>query len=236
MSARVLDRSGATPALGAAARRPASAVGSRRVRRRVPRRARARRRVPGQPAHRAGGAAPPARGGARRRRARPAAAPAPPTEIAQPLGTPYSLFQSVEATGRVQRNVVRTLDVRADGVVAARLGLEESTPLVHLERLRFSDEEPLADRPGVDARAAGRPAARRRLRPHRSLRRVRGPMRDPGDRRPRAPARRGARTRRSASCSARGRRWRRSRSTGSGSRARSPWSGATRWCAATGSV
>ena len=44
----------------------------------------------------------------------------------------------------MQRNVVRTLDVRADGVVAARLGLEESTPLVHLERLRFSDEEPLA--------------------------------------------------------------------------------------------
>ena len=69
---------------------------------------------------------------------------ATPTEIAQPLGKPYSLFQSVEAAGRVQRNVVRTLDVRADGVVAARLGLEESTPLVHLERLRFSDEEPLA--------------------------------------------------------------------------------------------
>ncbi len=69
---------------------------------------------------------------------------AAPTEIAQPLGTPYSLFQSVEATGRAQRNVVRTLDVRADGVVAARLGLEESTPLVHLERLRFADAEPLA--------------------------------------------------------------------------------------------
>jgi GntR family transcriptional regulator len=67
-----------------------------------------------------------------------------PTEIAQPLGTPYSLFSAVEATGRVQRSVVRTLDVRADGVVAARLGLEESTPLVHLERLRLSDDEPLA--------------------------------------------------------------------------------------------
>jgi GntR family transcriptional regulator len=34
--------------------------------------------------------------------------------------------------------------VRADGVVAARLGLEESTPLVHLERLRLADAEPLA--------------------------------------------------------------------------------------------
>ena len=39
---------------------------------------------------------------------------------------------------------MRTLDVRADGVVAARLGLEESTPLVHLERLRLADAEPLA--------------------------------------------------------------------------------------------
>ncbi|MCY7340315.1 MAG: GntR family transcriptional regulator [Pseudonocardia sp.] len=67
-----------------------------------------------------------------------------PTDIEQPLGEIYSLFSAVEATGRVQRSVVRTLDVRADGVVAARLGLEESTPLVHLERLRLADAEPLA--------------------------------------------------------------------------------------------
>src|SRR6185312_4336859 len=67
-----------------------------------------------------------------------------PAEIEQPLGEIYSLFTAVEATGRVQRSVVRTLDVRADGVVAARLGLEESTPLVHLERLRLADAEPLA--------------------------------------------------------------------------------------------
>lgn len=64
--------------------------------------------------------------------------------IEQPLGEIYSLFSAVEAAGRVQRSVVRTLDVRADGVVAARLGLEESTPLVHLERLRLADAEPLA--------------------------------------------------------------------------------------------
>jgi GntR family transcriptional regulator len=67
-----------------------------------------------------------------------------PAEIEQPLGEIYSLFSAVEATGRVQRSVVRTLDVRADGVVATRLGLEESTPLVHLERLRLADAEPLA--------------------------------------------------------------------------------------------
>jgi GntR family transcriptional regulator len=69
---------------------------------------------------------------------------AEPTEIEQPLGEIFSLFTAVEATGQVQRSVVRTLDVRADGVVAARLGLEESTPLVHLERLRLADEEPFA--------------------------------------------------------------------------------------------
>jgi GntR family transcriptional regulator len=67
-----------------------------------------------------------------------------PAGIEQPLGEIYSLFSAVEATGRVQRSVVRTLEVRADGVVAARLGLEESTPLVHLERLRLADAEPLA--------------------------------------------------------------------------------------------
>jgi GntR family transcriptional regulator len=39
---------------------------------------------------------------------------------------------------------VRTLEVRADGVVAARLGLEESTPLVFLERLRMAGTAPLA--------------------------------------------------------------------------------------------
>jgi GntR family transcriptional regulator len=67
-----------------------------------------------------------------------------PVEIEQPVGTLYSLFASVEAAGLTQRSEVRVLDVRADGVVAARLGLEESTPLVHLERLRRAGEAPLA--------------------------------------------------------------------------------------------
>lgn len=64
--------------------------------------------------------------------------------VEQPLGALYSLFRSVEATGRQQRSVVRVLDERADGVVATRLRREESTPLVHLERLRLCDGEPLA--------------------------------------------------------------------------------------------
>ncbi|MGZ0148943.1 GntR family transcriptional regulator [Kribbella sp. WER1] len=65
-------------------------------------------------------------------------------EIRQPMGALYSLFSSVEASGLPQRSVVRALDVRADGVVAARLDLEESIPLLYLERLRYAGDEPLA--------------------------------------------------------------------------------------------
>jgi len=65
-------------------------------------------------------------------------------EIRQPMGALYSLFSSVEASGLTQHSVVRALDVRADGVIAARLDLEESIPLVYLERLRFAGDEPLA--------------------------------------------------------------------------------------------
>jgi GntR family transcriptional regulator len=43
-----------------------------------------------------------------------------------------------------QRNIVRVLDVRTDGPVAARLGRAESTPLVYLERLRLAGGDPLA--------------------------------------------------------------------------------------------
>jgi len=69
---------------------------------------------------------------------------AEPTAITQPLGALYSLFASVEAAGLRQTSVVRARDVRADGVIADRLGLEASTPLFRLERLRLADGEPLA--------------------------------------------------------------------------------------------
>ncbi len=67
-----------------------------------------------------------------------------PAVITQPTGVAYSLFASVEGAGLSQVSVVRVMDLRADGVVAARLGLEESTPLFHLERLRLAGDEPLA--------------------------------------------------------------------------------------------
>ncbi|AXT85042.1 GntR family transcriptional regulator [Aeromicrobium sp. A1-2] len=76
-------------------------------------------------------------------------------EIAQPQGALYSLFASVESAGHQQRSIVRALDTRADGTVATRLGLEESTPLIYLERIRLSDDEPLAmDRVWLPARIA----------------------------------------------------------------------------------
>jgi GntR family transcriptional regulator len=64
--------------------------------------------------------------------------------IEQPLGALYSLFASVEAAGMEQRSVVRALDLRADAVVADQLALEASTPLLYLERLRLTDDIPLA--------------------------------------------------------------------------------------------
>jgi GntR family transcriptional regulator len=78
-----------------------------------------------------------------------------PAEVEQPLGALASLFASVEARGLEQRSVVRRLDLRADGVVATRLGLEESAPLVYLERLRLAGDEPLAlDRAWLPAHIA----------------------------------------------------------------------------------
>jgi GntR family transcriptional regulator len=75
--------------------------------------------------------------------------------IEQPLGVLYSLFASVEATGKVQRSEVRALDIRRDETVAARLDLAVDAPLVYLERLRLADAEPLAlDRAWLPARIA----------------------------------------------------------------------------------
>ena len=69
---------------------------------------------------------------------------APPRRDRPAAGALYSLFASVEAAGLSQHSVVRTFDVRADALVAERLELEASTPLVYLERLRLAGDEPLA--------------------------------------------------------------------------------------------
>ena len=77
-------------------------------------------------------------------------------QFSQPLGALYSLFSSVEARGSVQLSQVRRLEITSDGVVASRLGREESTPLLFLERLRLAGGEPLAlDRVWLPAHIAG---------------------------------------------------------------------------------
>lgn len=64
--------------------------------------------------------------------------------LRQPLGALYSLFRSVEGSGRAQRSLVRVLEVRHDDTVAALLGLPEGAGLTYLERVRLADDDPLA--------------------------------------------------------------------------------------------
>lgn len=79
-----------------------------------------------------------------------------PAEIDQAMGTLYSLFSAVEAAGQTQRSIVRSCELRADGIVAAKLSLEASTPLFYLERLRLASDRPLAiDRVWLPADVAG---------------------------------------------------------------------------------
>ncbi|MFK8025411.1 MAG: GntR family transcriptional regulator [Ilumatobacter sp.] len=78
------------------------------------------------------------------------------SEFEQPLGALYSLFQSVESSGAVQRSHVRELSSDVDPVVAERLGLAAETPLLFLERLRLADDVPLAlDRSWLPFELAG---------------------------------------------------------------------------------
>jgi GntR family transcriptional regulator len=62
----------------------------------------------------------------------------------QPLGTLYSLFRAIEAQGIPQRSEVLAFDARPDAAAAAVFGVDPSTDLVHLERLRFAGDDPLA--------------------------------------------------------------------------------------------
>jgi len=64
--------------------------------------------------------------------------------IEQSLGVLYSLFREVEALGMVQRSTVLAREQVLAPTVARRLGLGDDEPLLHLARLRYADEEPLA--------------------------------------------------------------------------------------------
>ena len=77
--------------------------------------------------------------------------------IRQPLGAFYSLYESVAAAGLTQRSVVRSQQVRKNPVVARRLGLSPSAPLVAIDRVRIADDEPLALDEVYLPEAVGRP-------------------------------------------------------------------------------
>lgn len=65
-------------------------------------------------------------------------------EFEQSLGTLYSLFQSVESAGVEQTSEVLRCEIVQDSVAASQLGMEESTELVLLERVRLAGGSPLA--------------------------------------------------------------------------------------------
>lgn len=76
-------------------------------------------------------------------------------EFEQTAGTLEGLFHQVEAQGVTQTNVVRVCEVTTDAGVARRLKLPVRARLVHIERLRLADHEPLAlDRSWLPARVA----------------------------------------------------------------------------------
>jgi GntR family transcriptional regulator len=78
------------------------------------------------------------------------------TPIEQPLGGLYSLFREVESQGLEQRSTVLALERCTDPETAAKLGLPPDAGLVHLERVRFAGDEPLAhDRVWLPASLAG---------------------------------------------------------------------------------
>lgn len=62
----------------------------------------------------------------------------------QSLGSLYSLFQVVEATGTEQRSNVLDLTRTTDREACDQLGLEPGHRLVHLARVRLAGDEPLA--------------------------------------------------------------------------------------------
>ncbi|HWC86209.1 MAG TPA: GntR family transcriptional regulator [Solirubrobacteraceae bacterium] len=72
-------------------------------------------------------------------------------------GSLEGLFHQVEAQGAVQTSVVRVREETTDAEIARRLELPARAPLVHIERLRLADGEPLAlDRSWLPARVARR--------------------------------------------------------------------------------
>ena len=64
--------------------------------------------------------------------------------LQQPLGPLYSLFRSIEDQGFEQRSTVLDAVETTDEVAAEQLDVGPATPLVHLRRVRYADQVPIA--------------------------------------------------------------------------------------------
>lgn len=64
--------------------------------------------------------------------------------VEQPLGTAFSLFDTIEAAGHRQTSVVLVQEIVVDTSAALNLELHPDTGLFKLERVRLADGEPLA--------------------------------------------------------------------------------------------
>jgi GntR family transcriptional regulator len=69
---------------------------------------------------------------------------AEPEVLEQPLGALYGLLAAAEAAGLRVHSKVRTLAIRSDALVAHLLRVDDATPLVLLDRIRYAGTEPLA--------------------------------------------------------------------------------------------
>jgi GntR family transcriptional regulator len=65
-------------------------------------------------------------------------------DIEQPLPGHYSLARSIQDQGLAEHSEVRVLDTRPAGPAAVPLDLAPDEPVVHIERLRYAGDEPLA--------------------------------------------------------------------------------------------
>jgi GntR family transcriptional regulator len=78
-------------------------------------------------------------------------------DIEQPLPGHYSLARSIQDQGLDEHSEVRVLDTRPAGPAAVPLDLAPDEAVVHIERLRFAGDEPLAvDRSWLPAGLAER--------------------------------------------------------------------------------
>lgn len=72
------------------------------------------------------------------------------------FGPVYSLFAAVQKSGMTQRSTIDVAQLRRDPRVAQHLGVDPDEDLVHIARIRYADDEPLAiDRVWLTSEARG---------------------------------------------------------------------------------